>query len=176
MSELTVGSISGLAVNNYVVDVAAGSQLTQPGMVLQVVQGVKTDVFSTTSGTFQNTTASASITPSSTSSKILVCVYAQTGQSGSSDSTFLTIYRDSTNISPMTAYSQNDFARTYTASTSEGYQTTIQYLDSPNTTSEITYSLYVRTDSIGGTAYIGRISANTSTTQPTIITLMEIAQ
>lgn len=36
MSELAVGSISGLAANNYVVGIEPGSQIVQPGMVVQV--------------------------------------------------------------------------------------------------------------------------------------------
>ena len=36
MSELSVGSLSGLAANSYVIDVASGSRLTQPGMIVAV--------------------------------------------------------------------------------------------------------------------------------------------
>lgn len=36
MSELTVGSLSGLAANSYVIDVASGSRLVQPGMIVAV--------------------------------------------------------------------------------------------------------------------------------------------
>jgi len=36
MSELTVGSISGLPANNNVITLASGSQIVQPGSVLQV--------------------------------------------------------------------------------------------------------------------------------------------
>jgi hypothetical protein len=36
MSELTVGSIGGLATNDYLINVSNGSQIIQPGMVLAV--------------------------------------------------------------------------------------------------------------------------------------------
>ena len=36
MSELSVGSLSGLAANSYVIDVASGSRLVQPGMIVAV--------------------------------------------------------------------------------------------------------------------------------------------
>ena len=49
------------------------SGLTSPGHILQVLQSVKTDTFSTTSQTLVDVSdLSVAITPSSTSSKILV--------------------------------------------------------------------------------------------------------
>lgn len=43
MSELSVGTLSGLAANGYVIDVASGSQLTQPGMIVAVKSAIFTD-------------------------------------------------------------------------------------------------------------------------------------
>lgn len=42
MSELSVGTLSGLAANGYVIDVASGSQLTQPGMIVAVKDAIFT--------------------------------------------------------------------------------------------------------------------------------------
>ncbi len=42
MSELAVGSLAGLAANSYVIDVASGSQLTQPGMIVDVKSAIFT--------------------------------------------------------------------------------------------------------------------------------------
>ena len=51
----------------------AGNGVQIPGHVVQVLQAVKTDTFSTTSGTFvQVPDLTVTITPSSTSSKILI--------------------------------------------------------------------------------------------------------
>ena len=69
------------------------------GHVLQVVSTTKTDFFSTTSTTYVDVTGlSATITPSSTSSKILVSVTG--ASSGSADNSFgyAVLLRDSTQI------------------------------------------------------------------------------
>ena len=92
MSELSVGSLSGLAANSYVIDVAAGSSLDlsagavlPAGSIIQVVSTTKTDTFSTTSTSFSDVTGfSVSITPTSTSSKIMVMASAQVGNSSAS--------------------------------------------------------------------------------------------
>ena len=46
MSELAVGSLAGLAANSYVIDVASGSKLRQPGQIIAVESVLKTDTFS----------------------------------------------------------------------------------------------------------------------------------
>jgi len=46
MSELVVGSLAGLSDNGFVIDVASGSRLTQPGMIVDVKSVLKTDTFS----------------------------------------------------------------------------------------------------------------------------------
>ena len=64
----TIQAATGSTVN-----VASGQVFTAPGHVIQVVQTFKDDVFNTTSTSYVDVTGlAASITPSSTSSKILV--------------------------------------------------------------------------------------------------------
>jgi len=56
-------------------DISASSLTgVDTGKILQVVTGIKTDTASTTSTTMSDTGLSASITPASTSNKILVSV------------------------------------------------------------------------------------------------------
>ena len=63
------GDITGLAVGSLPPNVIGG------GAVLQVVQTVKSDVFSSTSGSYVDITGmSASITPTSASSRIAVFI------------------------------------------------------------------------------------------------------
>jgi hypothetical protein len=148
MSELVVGSLKGLAANNFVIEVASGSQLVQPGAILQVVQTVKTDTFTLSAGSFQDVTGfSATITPSSTSSKILVAVNL-TGRPDTAGSILAKLIRDSTDIFI------GDAASGFTQATTGGYytsfttfQTPINYLDSPATTSAITYKVAVKATS-----------------------------
>jgi hypothetical protein len=145
----------------------AKSQLPA-GSVLQVVQatyGVKVD---TTSSTFIDTGLTASITPSNTNSKILVIV-SQSGvyHQGNADSgVSLRLVRSSTTIITF-----GEFI---------GYQLTnnlinmqsISYLDSPSTTSSVTYKTQFA-NSVGGTgtAVVQERAGNSTST----IILMEIA-
>ena len=135
------------------------------GTVLQVVTGFTTTQVSSNTTTFADTTLSATITPKSSTSKVLVTI-AQNGVTKiMNTSVDLNLVRGSTIISA--------FARRvgYTAGTGWGYSGTvgITYLDSPATTSATTYkTTFASTDAID-TAYVNAFG-NTS-----FITLMEIA-
>lgn len=132
----------------------------------QIVQSVTVSggSGSTTSGSFTATSATASITPTSASSKILVLVSGMFWQTnGFGGNAFLTIYRNSTNVnssSPMA------MAAVPTGSNSFYGSTAITFLDSPATTSAVTYTPYISADS-GGTANWGSYSSSR-------ITLLEI--
>ena len=181
MSELSVGSLSGLAANSYVIDVAAGSQLTQPGMLLQVVSTTKTDVFSMSSTTFASITGlSATITPSSASSKILIlAIIFGDHTSASSYSPHIQLLRDSTAISIGDAAGSRIQMTTTVGTLPQGRSGTggANFLDSPATTSAITYGFQIRAPQ--GTAYINRTTPDTDGTNfgrgVSTITLMEIA-
>ena len=54
MSELAVGSLAGVAANSYVIDVASGSKLRQPGQIIAVESVLKTDTFSASVATGGN--------------------------------------------------------------------------------------------------------------------------
>jgi hypothetical protein len=129
------------------------------GSVIQVVNVTNSTYFSTTSSSPVSTGISASITPSSSSSKILVLVaapFAGSGQASYNPGIYL--YRGGSSIAT-TAGSRN-IGTSFTAC--------FNYLDSPATTSSTTYSLYIAV-----TAATGIINDYTSST--TYITLMEIA-
>lgn len=155
MSELAVGSLAGLAANSYVIDVASGSQLTQPGMVLQVVSAATSTTTTTTSTSYVDFAGlSASITPSSTDNDILVLVTFETSNN-TATSNFAQIYRDATTIG---------FER-IVGCTDSGFRFTgaMQTFDSPSSTSSVTYSVDVKVASGTGSFLSGTI------------TLMEIA-
>ena len=147
------------------------------GKVGQVVQTVKTDVFSTTSTSLVDVTGlTASITPSATSSKILVIVNLNIG---ASDNNAVALFRGSTQIALGDASSSR--SRSFTSSSY--INVTVQmpanttFLDSPNSSSEVTYK--IQTGAVGGgTTYFGRGSNDGDNTQhartTNTITLMEI--
>ena len=117
------------------------------GKILQVVEGIDDTEFETTSTSFVATPLDVNITPSSTSSKILVMASFNIDNKGNSNYIYTTLYRDSTNLAVgtegMQIHHASDGARNYS-----GHP--LLKLDSPNTTSQITYSVYIRVNSSTG--------------------------
>jgi len=153
------------------------------GSVLQVVNTTKTDIFTTTSTSFVDVTGfSASITPTSSSSKILVMVsFCFSANSGAG-------YPQTRILRGSTAVYVGDSAGsrtpalnlTYGYSQDNGFITpaSAQFLDSPATTSATTYKVQLL-QTAGNTAIIGATGddSNSSTRVRTAssIVLMEIA-
>ena len=141
------------------------------GKVLQVVQAVKTDIFSTAATDFTDITGiSASITPSSSSNKILIQVSIGTHDTSAASSIFYRLMRDSTPIGLGDSSTQTTFAATINADRGEGHS--MMYLDSPSSTSSINYKVQ---GYAGGanTLYINYRNGSSYYTISTI-TLMEI--
>lgn len=135
------------------------------GAVLQVVQGTLNTSGSTASTSYIDVGLSASITPISTSSKILVVGHIHLNN-GSQNGTYMRILRDATNIFVGTGTNAiSDGTSGTVASTSgflpngtEGYQVVpciVNYLDSPASTSTIIYKVQIRTGT-GNTVYWNR--------------------
>jgi hypothetical protein len=115
------------------------------GSVLQVVQTVKTDKFTTTSSSAVDITGlSVTITPTSTSSKILIVTNINYGGDANLYGAFF-VLRNSTNVVVGTYPSGNQTAATFgVGPPSDNYKimcASNTYLDSPNTTSSITYKV-----------------------------------
>ena len=178
MSELSIGQLRGLTVNSNTVTVPAGHTLYAPGHVIQVVSITKTDTFSTSSTSFVDITGlSVSVTPKSTSSKILIVV-GITGigtDVASSGATGFVLVRNSTNIAQATTGSlpfTGQLSNRLLGGTAFTLNSAISHLDSPATTSSITYK-------IQGRAAAGTLRINTDPdgiTTVSTITVMEIAQ
>ena len=125
------------------------------GKVLQVVQVIKTDGFSTGSSTHTDITGiSASITPSSSSNKILVNVSVGTADFSAAAYFGFQLVRDSTDLGQGTVAGQTASTFGGTGNNSRGRGSlAYTYLDSPSSTSSLTYKLQVRIES-GNTIYI----------------------
>jgi hypothetical protein len=141
------------------------------GKVLQVVSTLKTDGYSTASATMADITGlNATITPSSTSSKILILSHIASGGPILIAYPFK-LYRDSTAIAESTAGSGNNtYVGVRPGTSLQNFQ--ITYLDSPSTTSSITYKW--QTNGNGGTHSIN-VGSNTVYHGTSGITLLEIA-
>ena len=138
------------------------------GAVVQVKSAVYSTSTSNNTTTYADTGLSLSITPTSASNKILVFVQqfqlndntAAAWETGA----FLRIMRNSTAI-----YNDGKFAWYHKQGDELGYnreQTTLIYLDSPATTSSVTYSTQQK-------MYATTITAQDAST-PSTITLMEV--
>jgi hypothetical protein len=151
---LNSSSITGLAA-------VGGLSSPQTGSVIQVANSTFTSSFTSSSGTFVSVGLTASITPTSSSSKILVLLDSFV-RSDAANFVDATIYRNSTNLGGAyglkNAYVNAAFVM----------PVSFVYYDSPATTSSTSYTLYMRTEN-ASTFYLeasGRVST---------ITLMEIA-
>lgn len=142
------------------------------GSVLQVVHSNTTAHLGTGSTSYVDSGVSASITPSSTSNKILVLVSLHAGitdSGGNGAETGIRLVRGSTEIAE---YQRGIFH--YDSSGGTGHVDAVislSYLDSPATTSSTTYKPQVKTAS-------GQLRINdyaTSANSTSSITLMEIA-
>lgn len=138
------------------------------GKVLQVVQTVDTTNRSTTSTSFTSTGVSVSITPSSTSNKILLIAHWTDGHSDANACRY-TFYRDSTDLTPSGV---NGLYDRIGITSTQAQNATMTYLDSPSTTSAISYT--IRWKVTADTAYMGRRSSSTTVDGPTVLTAIEI--
>jgi hypothetical protein len=126
------------------------------GKVLQVVQATKTDTASTTSTTFVTTGLEATITPSSASNKILILGAVGVG-ADLDGSAGVAILRDSTliHIGDTRGSRSRVLGAQYQYASYGAELYPMSYLDSPSTTSAITYkaAYKVRTGYTAGINY-----------------------
>ena len=143
------------------------------GTVLQVVSTTKTDVFSTSTGSFIDVTGlAATITPTSSTSKILVQVVITVGVAGGNCR--FNLVRNSTNIATSTG--GNTLNDTLLANQGGAYnmQTLpIMFLDSPAATSATTYKIQINASS--SPMYINARATDQYYGGISTITAMEIA-
>lgn len=138
------------------------TEMAGTGAVLQVVNAIITTAVTTTSASYVTTGLTASITPKSNTSKILIMACCANLYNGGG-AVPTTIYRNATNLGAGTL---NNLGMWY-AGTGQG-NVYIQYLDSPATASATTYTVYFLANG-GGTATF----SNQNT--PSTLVLMEIA-
>lgn len=135
--------------------------------ISQVVQTVKSDTFSTNSQTFTDITGmSASITPSASTSKVLVTVDLALGNTNGGYGIQAKLLRGSTDIYIGDSAGSRSRVWTQQAGDVGGSQYEVKhivlsYLDSPATTSATTYKLQMRIPQTG-TGYVNRTGDDTN--------------
>lgn len=159
MSELALGQLKGLTVNSNKITVPSGHTLYAPGHVIQATSASFTTTFSwgAVNSWVDLTGITVTITPKSSNSKFMIFLH-ETHYSGYTDNVVsMKIQRNGADI-----FAESDFR----ASPSYSNGTiVIPYLDSPNTSSTITYKAQVKQNQGSTGTYI------TSAT----MTVMEIA-
>ena len=161
------GTTLTLGSSGDTVTLTSGAKTSGFGKIGQVVQGTTTSEVSNTTTSYSDTGLTATITPTSTSSKILVTVH-QNGARSQSDQNnnaiYLKLLRGSTDISQIYVYAL------YTGSGIDLYGASLSttYLDSPSTTSATTYKTQFKNFVSGGHVRLQDTAAMST------ITLMEI--
>jgi len=130
--------------------------------ILQVVSATTTTNVASSTSTYVSTTLSANITPQSTSSKILVIVNHSVYTYPSATGGGMILRRDSTNLQVFADVGYNSGAANLTT-----FGT--MYLDSPSSTSAISYNT-IQNRGIGTGQFFTQINGN-----PGTIILMEVS-
>jgi len=145
------------------------------GKVLQVVQAVKTDAFTTSSTSYVDITGmSSSITPSSSSNKILISIDIGGHDTNISSGLKYQIVRDSTPVGIGTISGNTACSTGGTINNQRGEGMHMVYMDSPSSTSSITYKVQGFADG-SNTLYVNFRNGATNVSSISTITLMEIA-
>ncbi len=149
------------------------------GAIRQIVQSSQSSVVSLTSTNYTDTGLSGTITPTSSSSKIYVVTFAQFGvpsSAGSGDDVFISLLRDSTviggagNVDTDCICMVNESGGNF-----ESRYLTINYLDSPATTSATTYKLQFKNRNAAKQAYFNRRGGDNLQCGNSYITLIEVS-
>tara|TARA_R100000008_G_scaffold77689_2_gene58225 strand:+ start:1152 stop:1739 length:588 start_codon:yes stop_codon:yes gene_type:complete len=164
----TNGTITGLAVGGVpdgTIDTDAIA-VSARGKILQIVAGTPDTTYRTSTSTSfvtASSTCNVAITPTSASSKILVICKTQISCNDGNDAWAATIYRDSTNLGVTDAGLAN--GNSVPGIVGLYYPVSMHYVDSPSTTSSITYQLRVCVHDLDADGYsvnIGNTSYGTS--------------
>ena len=138
---------------------------------VQIVTATLNTSASTTSTTPVSTGLTATITPTSSSNRILVIINA--GLIGANQTAFLNIARNGTSINVGSGATWNSGAAMFINAAGGGYPLSMTLLDSPATTSATTYALFYFADA--GTVTINKRVSDNYISTTSSITLMELA-
>ena len=125
----------------------SGNGVAIPGHVVQVVSAQNIiSPSATTSSSFTATGVKVAITPSSSSSKVLVTFTSTMNVQGAEKWVDVTLYRDgSTNLALADSTNADAFTGLYNQGSTDTHVPSVgTLLDSPATTSEVEYEIYFR--------------------------------
>lgn len=161
------------ALSSAVGTAVAGGLSTVP--IQQVVQTVKNDTFTTSSATFVDITGmSVTITPAANTNKVLIVATMVNARGGvGSTNVRINLLRNSTNIAQPASGTSAATLNAIFNTAAENYPATIVFLDSPATTSAVTYKLQV---AVGANTFNFNLrDSNTDNSSISTITAFEVA-
>ena len=147
------------------------------GKIGQVIQTQKVDVYSQTAESWTDITGlSVAITPSATSSKILVTAVVNMSKQNGSGNGAVRLVRGSTVIGAGTSGGNyNHFGMTDQGVDGATMSVKVNnYLDAPSSTSELTYKVQLYNITNSHTSYVNRRASGTSHGANSTITVMEV--
>jgi len=139
------GTVTGLSVGGLpdgTVDAGtlASGTVSNTGKILQTVVGKAAGRVSNSTTSWTASNVSVTITPSATSSKILILASVDINTNGSGTGVYLTLYRDSTNIGHSSEGKTLCYGQQSRIMTSGSFM----HYDSPSSTSAILYKIYTK--------------------------------
>tara|TARA_R100000278_G_C5367083_1_gene127524 strand:- start:25 stop:543 length:519 start_codon:yes stop_codon:yes gene_type:complete len=151
------------------------------GGIVQIKSTTKTDTFSTANHSFTDITGlSVSITPTSTSSKIFIIAFV-TGLGTSNTRANFKLLRGSTEICQGDAAGSRPrcFGGIYTDDAETPETVSVNFLDSPSTTSATTYKIQISSGNSVDAVYVNRANGDTDSAAhartASTITVMEVS-
>lgn len=149
MSTLVVENLQGpsTGTNANTITIPSGQVLNAPGIVLQVVQSVYSTLTTVTSSSWTNTPFTGTITPSKSTSKVLaLCQIPMAGTNTSSNECIGLgrLYRDASNHSGYIVINGYDYGGSGIIINATN---SLNWLDSPATTSSVTYTFQLNHES-----------------------------
>ena len=175
VDELETGNGSGtIALQNQLSGMTTAS--LPSGSVIQVQSGILTATYSQTASAWADIGLSVAITPSATSSKILISLSVALGMTVTGVNVRLRLVRGSTMIGSSTDLANSGFSHKEQNQTGNNFTRFLEsftFLDSPSSTSAQTYKVQLYRSNTQGTSYINRGDTD-QTRQQSHITVQEI--
>jgi hypothetical protein len=160
---------------NTITNVAGNADIGNVGKILQVVQTFKGDTTTTTSTSFSDITGmNATITPTSSSNKVLVSFGIHLS-SNHNPVIIVNLVRGSTNIAQPTVTDVYPSTTQLWSGEDRMLNMNYEFLDSPSTTSSTTYKLQWRIHSGSNTVKLNGYYGNTQYNSTSTMTLKEVA-
>ena len=167
-----IGDGVGTLASATITSATISNQLTDANMsagsVIQVVEDTHSAQVVTTSGVFVDTSLAVSITPRATSSKVLLLLNANMYHGTGGAQAYVTLFRGNASSGTNLGNGTKGFGAAHNAAYADKNTVSISYLDSPSTTSEITYQVQAKASS-------GTINISVNSTNQNNIIALEIA-